>query len=59
MDEKTGRLSQKTLAEMHVGIAYDQGRAAALQNLDDQENPYSRRLEPKQFDAWLDGYRSR
>lgn len=38
--------------------AFDQGRAAALQLLTHEENPYSRRLEPEQYAAWLEGFRS-
>lgn len=41
-----------------VGIAFDQGRAAALQLLTHDENPYSRRLEPEENAAWLQGFQS-
>ena len=41
-----------------TGIAFDQGRAAAIQGLNEAECPYTLKYEPKRFRAWNKGFRS-
>lgn len=41
-----------------AGIAFDQGRAAAIQGLNEAECPYTLKYEPKRFRAWNKGFQS-
>jgi hypothetical protein len=51
----------RTGSEMLLGntkIAYDQGRAAAMQRFSDLECPYLEKFEPEYYAAWNEGFRS-